>query len=89
MEGYLLTGRNGFFHTYEAFAHVISSMYNQHRKWLEHCEEILARPDRALELPDLLHGLAAGPQRLHPPGSRLHGPGRQQERIDHPGLSAR
>ena len=40
MEGYLLTGRNGFFHTYEAFAHVISSMYNQHCKWLEHCEEI-------------------------------------------------
>ena len=40
MEGYLLTGRNGFFHTYEAFAHVIASMYNQHCKWLEHCEEI-------------------------------------------------
>jgi len=40
MEGYLLTGRNGFFHTYEAFAHVISSMYNQHCKWLEHCEQI-------------------------------------------------
>jgi xylulose-5-phosphate/fructose-6-phosphate phosphoketolase len=40
MEGYLLSGRDGFFHTYEAFAHVISSMYNQHCKWLEHCEEI-------------------------------------------------
>jgi len=40
MDGYLLTGRNGFFHTYEAFAHVIASMYNQHCKWLEHCEEI-------------------------------------------------
>ena len=40
LEGYLLTGRNGFFHTYEAFAHVIASMYNQHCKWLEHCEEI-------------------------------------------------
>ena len=40
MEGYLLSGRDGFFHTYEAFAHVISSMYNQHSKWLEHCEEI-------------------------------------------------
>ena len=40
MEGYLYTGRNGFFHTYEAFAHVIASMYNQHCKWLEHCEEI-------------------------------------------------
>jgi xylulose-5-phosphate/fructose-6-phosphate phosphoketolase len=37
MEGYLLTGRNGFFHTYEAFAHVIASMFNQHAKWLESC----------------------------------------------------
>ena len=40
MDGYLLTGRNGFFHTYEAFAHVVASMFNQHCKWLEHCEEI-------------------------------------------------
>ena len=37
MEGYLLTGRYGFFHTYEAFAHVIASMFNQHAKWLESC----------------------------------------------------
>jgi xylulose-5-phosphate/fructose-6-phosphate phosphoketolase len=37
MEGYLLTGRNGFFHTYEAFAHIIASMFNQHAKWLESC----------------------------------------------------
>ena len=42
-------------------------MYNQHCKWLEHCEEILARTHRSLELPDLLHRLAAGPQRVHPP----------------------
>ncbi|KEF41468.1 MAG: phosphoketolase [Cyanobium sp. CACIAM 14] len=37
LEGYLLTGRYGFFHTYEAFAHVIASMFNQHAKWLESC----------------------------------------------------
>ncbi|MFQ6538593.1 MULTISPECIES: phosphoketolase family protein [Aphanothece] len=37
MEGYVLTGRYGFFHTYEAFAHVIASMFNQHAKWLESC----------------------------------------------------
>ncbi|MFN7228516.1 MAG: phosphoketolase [Synechococcaceae cyanobacterium] len=37
MEGYLLTGRYGFFHTYEAFAHVVASMFNQHAKWLESC----------------------------------------------------
>jgi xylulose-5-phosphate/fructose-6-phosphate phosphoketolase len=35
LEGYLLTGRHGFFHTYEAFAHVIDSMVNQHAKWLD------------------------------------------------------
>jgi xylulose-5-phosphate/fructose-6-phosphate phosphoketolase len=35
LEGYLLTGRHGFFSTYEAFVHVIDSMYNQHAKWLE------------------------------------------------------
>ena len=35
LEGYLLTGRHGFFHTYEAFAHVVDSMVNQHAKWLD------------------------------------------------------
>jgi xylulose-5-phosphate/fructose-6-phosphate phosphoketolase len=35
LEGYLLTGRHGFFHTYEAFSHVIDSMFNQHAKWLD------------------------------------------------------
>jgi xylulose-5-phosphate/fructose-6-phosphate phosphoketolase len=34
-EGYVLTGRHGLFATYEAFVHVIDSMYNQHAKWLE------------------------------------------------------
>jgi len=33
LEGYLLTGRHGLFHTYEAFAHVVDSMFNQHAKW--------------------------------------------------------
>jgi xylulose-5-phosphate/fructose-6-phosphate phosphoketolase len=35
LEGYLLTGRHGLFHTYEAFAHVVDSMMNQHAKWLD------------------------------------------------------
>ena len=39
-EGYVLSGRHGFFATYEAFVHVIDSMYNQHAKWLSICEEI-------------------------------------------------
>ncbi len=34
LEGYLLTGRHGFFSTYEAFVHLIDSMFNQHAKWL-------------------------------------------------------
>jgi len=35
LEGYLLTGRHGLFNSYEAFIHIIGSMYNQHAKWLE------------------------------------------------------
>lgn len=34
LEGYVLTGRHGFFSTYEAFAHIVDSMFNQHAKWL-------------------------------------------------------
>ncbi|MFZ4666210.1 MAG: phosphoketolase family protein [Prochlorotrichaceae cyanobacterium] len=39
LEGYLLTGRHGLLHTYEAFAHVIDSMFNQHAKWLDICKK--------------------------------------------------
>jgi xylulose-5-phosphate/fructose-6-phosphate phosphoketolase len=35
LEGYLLTGRHGFFSSYEAFIHIIDSMFNQHAKWLK------------------------------------------------------
>ena len=40
LEGYLLTGRHGFFSTYESFVHVIDSMINQHCKWLESSKKI-------------------------------------------------
>jgi xylulose-5-phosphate/fructose-6-phosphate phosphoketolase len=40
LEGYLLTGRHGFFSCYEAFIHIIDSMFNQHAKWLKSCNEI-------------------------------------------------
>ena len=40
LEGYLLSGRHGFFSTYEAFAHVIDSMFNQHAKWLTICNHL-------------------------------------------------
>jgi xylulose-5-phosphate/fructose-6-phosphate phosphoketolase len=40
LEGYLLTGRHGFFSCYEAFIHIIDSMFNQHAKWLKTAREI-------------------------------------------------
>jgi xylulose-5-phosphate/fructose-6-phosphate phosphoketolase len=40
LEGYLLTGRHGFFSCYEAFIHIIDSMFNQHAKWLKICNHI-------------------------------------------------
>jgi xylulose-5-phosphate/fructose-6-phosphate phosphoketolase len=40
LEGYLLTGRHGFFSCYEAFIHIIDSMFNQHAKWLKVCGDI-------------------------------------------------
>jgi xylulose-5-phosphate/fructose-6-phosphate phosphoketolase len=40
LEGYLLTGRHGFFSCYEAFIHIVDSMVNQHAKWLKTCNEI-------------------------------------------------
>ena len=47
LEGYLLTGRHGFFSTYEAFVHVIDSMFNQHAKWLAICNHLSWRADIA------------------------------------------
>ncbi len=40
LEGYLLTGRHGFINSYEPFIHVVDSMFNQHAKWLEKCNEV-------------------------------------------------
>jgi xylulose-5-phosphate/fructose-6-phosphate phosphoketolase len=40
LEGYLLTGRHGLFSCYEAFIHIIGSMFNQHAKWLKVCNGI-------------------------------------------------
>jgi xylulose-5-phosphate/fructose-6-phosphate phosphoketolase len=40
LEGYLLSGRHGLINSYEPFIHVIDSMYNQHAKWLEKCNEL-------------------------------------------------
>ncbi len=40
LEGYLLTGRHGLFNSYEAFIHIVDSMFNQHAKWLKVTREI-------------------------------------------------
>ncbi len=47
LEGYLLSGRHGFLSTYEAFAHVIDSMFNQHAKWLTICNQLSWREEVA------------------------------------------
>ena len=89
LEGYLLTGRHGFFSCYEAFIHIIDSMFNQHAKWLKVCNHIpWRRPIASLNYLLSLARLAAGPQRLQPPGPRLHRPRRQQEGRGHPRLPA-
>ena len=40
LEGYLLTGRHGLFNCYEAFIHIVDSMFNQHAKWLDASRDI-------------------------------------------------
>jgi xylulose-5-phosphate/fructose-6-phosphate phosphoketolase len=47
LEGYLLTGGHGLLNSYEAFIHIISSMFNQHAKWLKMCRDINWRNDLA------------------------------------------
>ena len=40
LEGYLLTGRHGFFDSYEAFIRIVDSMFAQHAKWLKVCNQL-------------------------------------------------
>ncbi|MDF8262788.1 phosphoketolase family protein [Luteipulveratus flavus] len=47
LEGYLLTGRHGLFSCYEAFIHIVDSMFNQHAKWLNTTRELEWRPPLA------------------------------------------
>ena len=47
LEGYLLTGRHGFFNSYEAFIRIVDSMVSQHAKWLKLCRDIPWREDIA------------------------------------------
>ena len=90
LEGYLLTGRHGFFHTYEAFAHVIDSMFNQHAKWLDisknHVKWRAAVASENILLSSTVWRQDA--QRLLASGPRIHRSGHQQKRERHARVSA-
>jgi D-xylulose 5-phosphate/D-fructose 6-phosphate phosphoketolase len=86
LEGYLLTGRHGFFSCYEAFVHIVDSMFNQHAKWLKVCRHIPWR--RPAQLSAQLARLEAGPQWIQPSGPGLHRPCCKQEGGNHPNLFA-
>ena len=89
LEGYLLTGRHGFFSCYEAFIHIVDSMFNQHAKWLKTTRTIaVAEAARVAQLPADVACLAPGPQRILAPGPRLHRSRRQQEGGCRPDLPA-
>ena len=47
LEGYLLTGRHGFFNSYEAFIRIVDSMFSQHAKWLKVCNQLPWREEIA------------------------------------------
>ena len=76
LEGYLLTGRHGLFSCYEAFIHIVDSMFNQHAKWLKESREIPWRrpiePLQAGERPYM--ELATGPIPPAPPPEPAHSP---------------
>jgi xylulose-5-phosphate/fructose-6-phosphate phosphoketolase len=80
LEGYLLTGRHGLFNCYEAFIHIIDSMFNQHAKWLKVTAALPWRRKIA-SLNYLLasHVWQQDAQRLHPPGPRVHRPCGEQK----------
>ena len=85
LEGYLLTGRHGFFSCYEAFIHIIDAMFNQHAKWLKVNRDLPWRAsDSVSQLPAHLSCVAPGSQRVHAPGSGFHRPRREQEGGDGP-----
>ena len=75
LEGYLLTGRHGLFSCYEAFIHVDRLDVQPARQVAQdHRRHPVAAADRVAELPAHLARVAPGPQRLLPPGPRLHRP---------------
>ena len=89
LEGYLLTGRHGFFSCYEAFIHIIDSMFNQHAKWLKVCNHIpWRRPIASFNYFLSSHVWRQDHNGFSHQDPGLHRPRRQQEGRSHPRLSA-
>jgi phosphoketolase len=89
LEGYLLTGRHGLFHTYEAFAHVVDSMFNQHAKWLDMSKNHVPwRAPGVGEHPAVIDRVASGSQRVLPSGPGVHRSGGQQGAVGRANLLA-
>ncbi len=89
LEGYLLTGRHGFFSCYEAFIHIIDSMFNQHAKWLKVCNDIpWRRPIASLNYFLSSHVWRQDHNGFSHQDPGLHRPRREQEGGGDPGLPA-
>jgi len=89
LEGYLLTGRHGVFNCYEAFIHIVDSMFNQHAKWLKVSNKIpWRRPIASLNYLLSSHVWAARPQRVLTSRSWVHRRRREQEGRNHPSVPA-
>ena len=74
LEGYLLTGRHGFFASYEAFIRIVDSMAAQHAKWLKVCNQLSWRRTCGFdELHTVIECMAAGSQWIHSSGSGIPG----------------
>jgi xylulose-5-phosphate/fructose-6-phosphate phosphoketolase len=87
LEGYLLTGRHGFFSCYEAFIHLVDSMFNQHAKWLESCRHIpWRRPIASLNYLLTSHVWRQDHNGFSHQDPGLHRPCGQQEGKYYPGL---
>ena len=80
LEGYLLTGRHGFFSCYEAFIHIVDSMFNQHAKWLKVTREIpWRRPIASLNYLLTSHVWRQDHNGFTPSGPWIHRSCREQE----------
>ena len=89
LEGYLLTGRHGLFNCYEAFIHIIDSMFNQHAKWLKVTRDIpWRRPIASLNYLLTSHVWRQDHNGFSHQDPGLHRPRREQEGGDHPRLPA-